>query len=86
MEPPRAELGLHSFDPTQTYHMRGVPDEQISITVDCAEAASRVVAGMREHNSQLHVMSDDPANRSVGAVPGSGTRSRGPNPDPVRPC
>jgi hypothetical protein len=22
----RAELGLYAFDPTQTYHMRGVPD------------------------------------------------------------
>ena len=58
----RAELGLHIFDPTQMYHMRGVPDEQIRITVDCSEAASRIVAGLREHHSQLHVMSDDPAN------------------------
>lgn len=58
----RAELGLYTFDPTQTYHMRGVPDEQIGITVDCREVASRIVAGLREHKSQLHVMSDDPAN------------------------
>ena len=56
----RAELGLYTFDPTQTYHMRGVPDEQIRVTVDCREAASRIVAGLREHKSQLHVMSDDP--------------------------
>ena len=58
----RAELGLNTFDPTQTFHMRGVPDEQIRITVDCSEAASRIVAGLREHKSQLHVMSDDPTN------------------------
>jgi LmbE family N-acetylglucosaminyl deacetylase len=58
----RAELGLYTFDPTQTYHMRGIPDEQIRITVDCREAASRIVAGLREHKSQLHVMSDDPTN------------------------
>ena len=58
----RAELGLFSFDPTQTYHMRGVPDEQIGITVDCRDVAGRIVAGLREHRSQLHVMSDDPTN------------------------
>ena len=58
----RAELGLRTFDPAQTYHMRGIPDEQIGITVDCREVASRVVAGLREHRSQLHVMSDDPTN------------------------
>ena len=56
----RSELGLNTFDPTRTYHMRGVPDEQIRITVDCREVASRKVAGLREHKSQLHVMSDDP--------------------------
>lgn len=56
----RAELGLATFDPTQTYHMRGVPDEQIAITVDCRAVASRIVAGLQQHRSQLHVMSDDP--------------------------
>jgi LmbE family N-acetylglucosaminyl deacetylase len=56
----RAELGLYPFDPTQTYHMRGVPDEQIRITVDCGEVTIRIVAGLRQHKSQLHVMSDDP--------------------------
>ena len=55
-------LGLYTFDPTQTYHMRGVPDEQIRITVDCRGVTSRIVAGLREHKSQLHVMSDDPTN------------------------
>ncbi|MFC7505473.1 PIG-L deacetylase family protein [Nocardioides sp. GCM10030258] len=58
----RADLGLFTFDPTQTFHMRGVPDEQIRITVDCSQHASRIVAGLREHKSQLHVMSDDPTN------------------------
>ena len=55
----RAELGLFVFDPTRTYHMRGVPDEQIGIEVDCRPVAGRIVAGLREHRSQLHVMSDD---------------------------
>jgi hypothetical protein len=31
----RAELGLRTFDPAQTFHTRGIPDEQIGITVDC---------------------------------------------------
>ena len=60
----RAELGLFTFDPTQTYHMRGVPDEQIRVTVDCRTVAGRIVAGLRQHKSQLHVMSDDPTNTS----------------------
>ncbi len=58
----RADLGLYTFDPTQTYHMRGIPDNEIRITVDCREVTSRIVAGLREHKSQLHVMSDDPTN------------------------
>lgn len=58
----QAELGLYTFDPTKEYHMRGVPDEHIRITVDGREVTSRVVAGLREHKSQLHVMSDDPMN------------------------
>ena len=58
----RAEMGLYTFDPTKTYHMRGVPDAEIGITVDCREVSSRIVAGLREHKSQLHVMSDDPTN------------------------
>lgn len=56
----RAELGLAVFHPTRTYHMRGIPDEQIGLVVDCRSVADRIVAGLREHRSQLHVMSDDP--------------------------
>lgn len=56
----RAELGLFTFDPTQVFHMRGVPDDELAVVVDRAAVASRVVAGLREHRSQLHVMSDDP--------------------------
>jgi LmbE family N-acetylglucosaminyl deacetylase len=46
------------FDPTRIYHLRGVPDEQIAVTVDCSTVADRVVAGLLEHRSQLHVMGD----------------------------
>lgn len=58
----RSELGLWAFDPSLTYHMRGVPDEQIGVTVDCSSVSDRIVAGLLEHRSQLHVMSDDPDN------------------------
>ncbi|GAB3324609.1 PIG-L family deacetylase [Geodermatophilus aquaeductus] len=83
----RAELGLYTFDPTQMFNMRGVPDDQIQITVDCREVASQVVAGLREHKSQLHVMSDDPTNteqwerrvrREWYTIASSGRATRGP--------
>jgi hypothetical protein len=40
---------------------RGVPDERIGIVVDCRPVADRIVAGLGEHRSQHHVMSDDPS-------------------------
>jgi N-acetyl-1-D-myo-inositol-2-amino-2-deoxy-alpha-D-glucopyranoside deacetylase len=57
----RASMNLFVFEPTRTYHMRGVPDDQIGITVDCRPVAHRVVAGLSEHRSQHHVFIDDPA-------------------------
>jgi LmbE family N-acetylglucosaminyl deacetylase len=56
----RAAMNLATFDPTRTYHMRGVPDETIGIAVDCRSVADRIVAGLSEHRSQHHVISDDP--------------------------
>jgi LmbE family N-acetylglucosaminyl deacetylase len=56
----RASMSLPVFDPALMYHMRGVPDDQIGITVDCRAVADRIVAGLSEHRSQHHVMSDDP--------------------------
>lgn len=58
----RAELGLFEFDPTEVYHLRGVPDDQIGITVDCRAVSHRIGAGLREHRSQHHVLSDVPDN------------------------
>jgi len=52
----RAAAGEPVFDPTRVYHLRGVPDEQIDVTVDCRSVADRVVAGLLEHRSQLHVI------------------------------
>jgi LmbE family N-acetylglucosaminyl deacetylase len=58
----RAEHGLRPHDPTRPYQLRGVPDEHVSITVEWPEMAGRVVAGLREHKSQLHVIVDDADN------------------------
>jgi LmbE family N-acetylglucosaminyl deacetylase len=56
----RTALGLPVFDPTQVYHGRGVPDEHVDVTIDCSAVADRIVTGLLEHQSQLHVMADDP--------------------------
>lgn len=52
----RRRHGHPPWDPTSVYHLRGVPDEQIGITVDTSSVAHRVVAGLREHRSQRHVI------------------------------
>ena len=44
----------------EMYHLRGVPDDQVGLVVDCRPVADRIVAGLLEHRSQLHVMADDP--------------------------
>ena len=56
----RRSLGLPVFDPNRTYHGRGVPDSEVCLVVDCSDVATRVVAGILEHRSQLHVMVDTP--------------------------
>lgn len=56
----RATQGRPVFDPTQMYQMRGVPDDQIGLEVDCSSVSARIVAGLQAHRSQLHVMSDHP--------------------------
>ncbi len=56
----RAAMGLWTFDPSRIYHMRGVPDDEIGMELDCSAVSDRVVAGLREHRSQLHSFIDDP--------------------------
>ena len=51
---------MWQFDPTQVYHMRGVPDAEIGLVVDTSSVAHRTVAGLMEHKSQHHVMFDYP--------------------------
>jgi LmbE family N-acetylglucosaminyl deacetylase len=52
----RRRKGITPWDPDSVYHLRGVPDEQIGISVDTSSVALRVVAGLREHRSQQHVI------------------------------
>ncbi|MDQ1537768.1 MAG: N-acetylglucosamine malate deacetylase 2 [Actinomycetota bacterium] len=47
----REANGQPAFDPTQVYQLRGVPDEQIDVTVDCSDVADRIVAGLLQHRS-----------------------------------
>ena len=52
----RVRRGESAWDPTEVYHLRGVPDDQIGMTVDVRSVADRIVAGLREHRSQAHVI------------------------------
>ncbi len=54
----RIRTGLPPWDPTATYQLRGVPDESIHITIDNSSVANRIVAGLREHRSQQHILSE----------------------------
>jgi LmbE family N-acetylglucosaminyl deacetylase len=56
----RAAANLFVFNPAEMYHMRGVPDEQIGITIDTRTVSHRIVAGLGEHRSQHHAIIDDP--------------------------
>lgn len=56
----RPAAGRPVFDPTRVYDLRGVPDEQIAVTVDCTSVADRTIAGLMEHRSQRHVIADQP--------------------------
>ena len=65
----RMRRGEPAWDPSAIYHLRGVPDESIGMSVDVSSVADRVVAGLREHRSQQHVMGAGPGldwERAVG--------------------
>ena len=54
----RVAEGLEPWNPLLEYHLRPVPDEQIGIEVDTRSVARRIVAGLREHQSQREVLFD----------------------------
>jgi LmbE family N-acetylglucosaminyl deacetylase len=75
----RAELGLYVFDPTQTYHMRGVPDEQIRITVDAKTSRRTSSPDSGSTRASCTSCPTTPRTSFSGsdASGGSGTRLRG---------
>ena len=54
----RRSIGLQPWDADAVYHLRGVPDEQIGLTVDTSPVADRIVRGLKEHRSQRHVIAN----------------------------
>ena len=48
----RIENGLEPWDPGTVFHFRGVPDEDIGISIDTSSVAPRVRAAMKEHRTQ----------------------------------
>jgi LmbE family N-acetylglucosaminyl deacetylase len=53
-----AERGKPVWDPTQTYHLRGTPDEDFGVRTDDREFLPQMLAAIKEHRSQRHVMYD----------------------------
>ena len=52
----RAAHGHEPWVPDRRYHLRGTPDAMIGVEVPTAEVAGQVLAGLREHRSQAHVL------------------------------
>lgn len=57
----RREAGLWEWDPTQPFHLRGVPDDMIGVEVDTSAVVDRAVAAVRSHRTQwsYQTMGDD---------------------------
>jgi LmbE family N-acetylglucosaminyl deacetylase len=54
----RTRNGRQRWDPTELYHLRGTPDEDIDIDVDTRPVAASIVAGLKEHATQRDVIFD----------------------------
>ena len=46
------ERGLPPIDPSQPFQPRGVPDEEVGITVDCSDVYDRKLEALRRHRTQ----------------------------------
>lgn len=59
----RREDGLQEWDPSQPFHLRGVPDETIGIDVDTTAVIDRAIDAIRRHRTQwsYSTMDDDTA-------------------------
>lgn len=47
-----ASASLPTWDPTQPYHFRPIPDAAVGVEVDCAHVAEVRLTGLRAHRSQ----------------------------------
>lgn len=54
----RVSQGLEPWDPTEVYHVRGVPDDQFDILVDTSSVAHKVRAALLEHRTQWDDVND----------------------------
>ncbi|WP_225752828.1 PIG-L deacetylase family protein [Actinotalea sp. Marseille-Q4924] len=52
----RIANGFPVWDPERLYHLRAVPDERIHVDVRTGSVGRRLLAGLREHRSQAHVL------------------------------
>ena len=55
----RIRRGHEPWDPDTVFHIRGVPDETIGISMDTASVAHRVRAAMKEHRTQWSDMNPE---------------------------
>jgi len=53
-----ASQGRRVWEPDRMYHLRGTPDELIGVEVDTRPVTDHVLAGLKEHRSQRHVIFD----------------------------
>ncbi len=54
----RVAASEEPFDPTQLYHPRGVPDDDVGVIVDCSAVIDRKRAAILEHRSQAQDTGD----------------------------
>ncbi len=49
------ERGIEPPDPTQPFQPRGVPDEEVAVSVDCGPVLARKLAAIRQHRTQAEL-------------------------------
>jgi LmbE family N-acetylglucosaminyl deacetylase len=59
----RRQQGEWEWDPNEPFHLRGVPDETIGVSVDTSQVVPKAIAALRRHRTQwsYQTMNDDRA-------------------------
>lgn len=52
----RTSAGLEPWNPEQVYQLRGTPDAELGVVVNCKPVLAAKLAAMKEHRSQRHVL------------------------------